>query len=60
MLLFAPKLIQYSRACHLINEDTDLELFGMQKIKKKKEEPKQSIVQHSGLFKIKVNMANSG
>ncbi|CAD8103477.1 unnamed protein product [Paramecium sonneborni] len=64
ILLFAPKLIQFSRACQLINEETDLELFGMQKIKKKKEEPLLKSTKHfnniPGQIKIQVNMMNSG
>ncbi|CAD8070191.1 unnamed protein product [Paramecium primaurelia] len=64
ILLFAPKLIQFSRACQLINEETDLELFGMQKIKKKKDEPLGKSIKRvnniPGQFKIQVNMTNSG
>ncbi|CAD8090150.1 unnamed protein product [Paramecium sonneborni] len=64
ILLFAPKLIQFSRACQLINEETDLELFGMQKLKKKKEEPLLKSTKHfnnlPGQIKIQVNMTNSG
>ncbi|CAD8068730.1 unnamed protein product [Paramecium sonneborni] len=63
MLLFAPKLIQFSRACQLINEQTDLELFGMQKNKKKQEQIVKSIKtnQLQDTIKIQVNnMAHSG
>ncbi|CAD8089602.1 unnamed protein product [Paramecium sonneborni] len=62
MLLFAPKLIQFSRVCQLINEQTDLELFGMQKNKKKQEQIiksiKQNIIQDK--IKIQVNVAHLG
>lgn len=57
-MLFAPKLIQFSRACSLINEDTDLELFGMQKNKKKKEEPKKSIKTNPLVDQIKIQVNN--
>ncbi|CAD8148434.1 unnamed protein product [Paramecium octaurelia] len=62
LLLFAPKLIQFSRACSLINEQTDLELFGMQKIKKRREQTIKSIKSNmlQDKIKIQVNMAHSG
>ncbi|CAD8107864.1 unnamed protein product [Paramecium primaurelia] len=66
LLLFAPKLIQYSRIAPLINEERDLPIFGMMKNPKK---PIQKIINHQNVLenqlsnsskpKINVNMLGS-
>ncbi|CAD8096084.1 unnamed protein product [Paramecium primaurelia] len=66
LLLFAPKLIQYSRIAPLINEEKDLPIFGMMKNPRK---PVQKIIHHQNVLenqlsnsskpKINVNMLGS-
>ncbi|CAD8121761.1 unnamed protein product [Paramecium sonneborni] len=67
ILLFAPKLIQYSRIAPLINEERDLPIFGMMKNPKKPAQKKvvqqQNVLENqlsnSSKPKINVNMLGS-
>ncbi|CAD8195861.1 unnamed protein product [Paramecium octaurelia] len=65
VLLFAPKLIQYSRIAPLINEVRDLPIFGMMKNPKKPEKKihNQNVLENqlsnSSKPKINVNMLGS-
>ncbi|CAK58161.1 unnamed protein product (macronuclear) [Paramecium tetraurelia] len=66
VLLFAPKLIQYSRIAPLINEERDLPIFGMMKNPKKPVQKKihnqivlENQLSNSSKPKINVNMLGS-